>query len=81
MENGEKSLSKKCVQINYPNEHEYTRSVEIKHVTKQKLDSSTISLEFPQSKGDPYYPILRIHLLSFIKNIKNLQQKLTLEIR
>ena len=47
----------KCVQINYPNEHEYTRSVEIKHVTKQKLDSSTISLEFPQSKGDPYYPI------------------------
>ena len=46
MENGEQRVYPKCVQINYPNEHVYTRSVEIKHVTKQKLDSSTISLEF-----------------------------------
>ena len=34
-----------------------TRKVEIKHVTKQKSSYSTISYEFPKSKGDPYYPI------------------------
>ena len=46
-----------CVQINYPNEHRYTRKVEIKHVTKQKTKYSTLSFEYPRSKGDPYYPI------------------------
>ena len=56
-----KTLKKKqiqeCVQINFPNEHKYTRRVEIKHVTKQKSKYSTICYEFPKSKGDPYYPI------------------------
>ena len=56
-----KTLRKKkiqeCVQINFPNEQKYTRKVEIKHVTKQKSKYSTLSYEFPKSKGDPYYPI------------------------
>ena len=46
-----------CVQINYPNEHKYTRKVEIKHVTRQKTKYSTLCFEYPKSKGDPYYPI------------------------
>jgi UDP-galactopyranose mutase len=46
-----------CVQINYPNEHGYTRSVEIKHVTQQKTPNTVISYEYPRAKGDPYYPI------------------------
>lgn len=46
-----------CVQINYPNDFEYTRSVEIKHVTKQKTEHTVISYEYPRSKGEPYYPI------------------------
>ena len=46
-----------CVQINYPNERDYTRRVEIKHVTKQKSNYTTISYEYPKSSGDPYYPI------------------------
>ena len=46
-----------CVQINFPNDHKYTRRVEIKHVTKQKTKFSTLCFEYPQSKGDPYYPI------------------------
>ncbi len=45
------------VQINYPNDFDYTRSVEIKHVTNQKIDKSVISFEYPVSEGDPYYPI------------------------
>ena len=47
-----------CVQINYPLEHDYTRSVEIKHVTGQVCAGTTISLEYPESEGDPFYPLL-----------------------
>ncbi len=46
-----------CVQINYPNEHGYTRTVEIKHVTGQKHPHTVISYEYPTAEGDPYYPI------------------------
>lgn len=47
-----------CVQINYPNEHEFTRTVEIKHVTGQKHEQTVVCYEFPRSRGDPYYPVL-----------------------
>ncbi len=47
----------KCVQINYPEEFEYTRSVEIKHVTRQIHPNTVVSYETPKSLGDPYYPI------------------------
>jgi len=46
-----------CVQINYPNEHDYTRSVEVKHVTGQKHPRTTIAYEYPCEQGEPYYPI------------------------
>lgn len=45
-------------QINYPSkEVPYTRIVEIKHVTRQKIKNTTICLEIPMKKGSPYYPI------------------------
>jgi len=43
-------------QINYPNEYEFTRIVEIKHVTGQKIPKTTIVKEYPCDEGDPYYP-------------------------
>ncbi len=46
-----------CVQINYPNDHAYTRSVEIKHVTRQQHSETVISFETPRAKGEPFYPI------------------------
>ncbi|NWF59126.1 MAG: UDP-galactopyranose mutase [Fischerella sp.] len=46
-----------CVQINYPNDFDYTRTVEIKHVTKQKCWNTVISYEYSKSSGDPYYPV------------------------
>ena len=52
-----KEFVQSCVQINYPNEYSYTRSVEIKHVTKQKCPYSNISYEYPKPSGQPYYPI------------------------
>jgi UDP-galactopyranose mutase len=46
-----------CVQINYPGEHAYTRSVEIKHVTKQEHPGTVVAYDYPRSTGDPYYPV------------------------
>ena len=46
-----------CVQINYPNEHAWTRSVEIKHVTRQRHPHTVVCYETPQAAGEPYYPV------------------------
>jgi len=49
-----------AVQVNYPNEHEFTRIVEIKHATGQRLPATTIVREYPEDFGpgrEPYYPI------------------------
>ena len=56
--NYKKNFLQSCVQYNYPNDHKYTRTVEIKHVTRQKNKYTVISKEYPSSVGDPYYPII-----------------------
>ena len=53
----EQEFVQPCVQINYPNDFDYTRSVEIKHATGQKHHDTVISYEYPRAQGDPYYPI------------------------
>jgi UDP-galactopyranose mutase len=45
--------------INYPNEHDYTRVTEFKHLTGQSHGGTSVVREYPQSTGDPYYPIPR----------------------
>ncbi len=45
--------------VNYPNEHRYTRVTEFKHLTGQEHPQTSIVYEYPQSEGDPYYPIPR----------------------
>ena len=48
------------MQVNYPNDHDFTRIVEIKHATGQKLPTTTIVREYPQEfrpGREPYYPI------------------------
>ncbi len=52
----QKQTVQPCVQINYPNEYEYTRTAEIKHITRQQIDTTVVSYEYPRSYGDPYYP-------------------------
>ena len=71
-----KNKIQECVQINFPNDHKFTRKVEIKHVTKQKSKFSTISYEFPKSKGDPYYPINNKKNVTLFKKYKKLIKKL-----
>lgn len=43
--------------VNYPNDFEFTRITEFKHLTGQCHDGTSIVREYPQSVGDPYYPI------------------------
>jgi len=46
-------------QVNYPNNYDFTRIVEIKHATGQKNQKTTIVREYPSGEGEPYYPIPR----------------------
>ena len=45
--------------VNYPNDHDYTRITEFKHLTGQIHDGTSIVREYPTAVGDPYYPIPR----------------------
>ncbi len=49
-----------AMQVNFPNDHDYTRIVEIKHATCQATGYSNIVREFSQDDApgrEPYYPI------------------------
>lgn len=47
----------KSVQSNYPNDQEYTRIIESKHITKIMGTGTTLCYEYPSSTGEPYYPM------------------------
>ena len=43
--------------VNFPNDHDYTRITEFKHLTGQTHAGTSIVREYPTADGDPYYPI------------------------
>lgn len=45
--------------INYPNDEEYTRVTEMKHLTGQEHAKTTLVFEHPRAAGEPYYPVPR----------------------
>lgn len=45
--------------VNYPNDHDWTRITEFKHLTGQQHPGTSIVREYPQVEGDPYYPVPR----------------------
>lgn len=45
--------------VNFPNDYNYTRITEFKHLTGQSHAGTSIVREYPQAEGDPYYPIPR----------------------
>ena len=49
-----------AMQVNFPNERDYTRIIEIKHATGQQVPGTTIVKEYPEDFGpgkEPYYPV------------------------
>ncbi|MEW6407237.1 MAG: UDP-galactopyranose mutase [Patescibacteria group bacterium] len=73
-----KPFYQKYTVINYPNDFKYTKVVEIKHATKQRINKTTIGYEFPSASGEPYYPIPQLinqklyqKYLALTKNFRN----------
>jgi UDP-galactopyranose mutase len=62
--------------INYPNDHDYTRITEFKHLTGQKINGTSIVKEFPTDIGDPFYPIPRKENEALYKKYKKLAESL-----
>jgi UDP-galactopyranose mutase len=58
--------------INFPNEHAYTRITEFKYLTGQLHRKTSIVYEFPQTEGDPYYPIPQPANTALYMKYKNL---------
>eukprot|EP00771_Trimastix_marina_P004196 gnl/Trimastix_PCT/943.p1 GENE.gnl/Trimastix_PCT/943~~gnl/Trimastix_PCT/943.p1 ORF type:complete len:423 (-),score=142.58 gnl/Trimastix_PCT/943:23-1291(-) len=44
-------------QINYPNDHNFTRITEMKHASGQIVPYTTLAYEYPTWDGEPYYPV------------------------
>jgi len=58
--------------VNYPNDHEFTRITEFKHLTGQEHRGTSIVREYPQAHGDPYYPIPRDKNEALLKRYEQL---------
>jgi len=43
--------------VNYPNDFAFTRITEFRHMTGQSHSGTSIVREYPESDGDPYYPV------------------------
>ncbi len=58
---GKEGLWQPALQVNYPDlDVTYTRTVEIKHATGQKIDATTVIREFPEDwtpEKEPFYPV------------------------
>ena len=45
--------------VNYPQDQDYTRVTEYKHLTGQHHCRTSLTYEYPAAEGDPYYPVPR----------------------
>jgi UDP-galactopyranose mutase len=65
------------MQVNYPNDEEFTRIVEIKHATGQQCANTTIVREYPDDFGpgkEAYYPIPAPDSAALYQNYKSLTE-------
>ena len=44
--------------VNYPNDYDFTRISEYKHLSEQTIPHTTIVREYPSSEGEPFYAVL-----------------------
>jgi len=63
--------------VNYPNDHDFTRITEFKHLTGQFHSGTSIVREYPQAEGEPYYPIPRDENEALFKRYEALAEKET----
>jgi UDP-galactopyranose mutase len=70
----EKDQFQEVATVNYPNDHAYTRITEFKHLTGQCVPGTSIVYEYPQAKGDPFYPIPTETNQQLYRQYKNLAE-------
>jgi UDP-galactopyranose mutase len=58
--------------VNYPQTHDYTRVTEYKHLTGQQHPKTSLTYEYPQDEGDPYYPVPRAENQELYKRYEQL---------
>ncbi len=75
-----KTLDKSQLQpvavVNYPNDHDYTRITEYKHLTGQEHAKTSITYEYPSWNGDPYYPVPKPENAALYQKYKLLTESL-----
>lgn len=63
--------------VNYPNDHDFTRITEFKHLSGEQHAGTSIVREYPTDEGDPYYPIPRPENEALFKRYEALAQAQT----
>ncbi|HUQ73325.1 MAG TPA: UDP-galactopyranose mutase [Burkholderiales bacterium] len=63
--------------VNYPNEADYTRITEFKHLTGQVHAGTSVVREYPCDEGDPYYPVPRPENEALYKQYEALAERET----
>ena len=76
-ETHEKEFVQPVAQINYPNDFDYTRTTEFKHITGQRNPKTTIAKEYSLDEGEPYYPIPQKEYLELYQRYLSEAQKLS----
>lgn len=61
--------------VNYPNEFDFTRITEFRHLTGQQHTGTSIVREYPQAEGEPFYPIPRAQNEELFKAYEQLAQE------
>lgn len=61
--------------VNYPNDYDFTRITEYKHMTGQKCPKTTVTREYPTDEGEPYYPVPQAKNKQLYKQYKALADK------
>ncbi len=63
--------------VNYPNDEQFTRITEFKHLTGQQHRGTSIVREYPMADGDPYYPVPRPENQALFKRYEALADRQT----
>lgn len=58
--------------VNYPQDQDYTRITEYKHLTGEQNPRTSITYEYPSDSGDPFYPIPRAENQALFKKYESL---------
>jgi UDP-galactopyranose mutase len=62
--------------VNYPQDQDYTRITEYKHFTGQEHPTTSLTYEYPQATGDPFYPIPRPENAALLRRYEQLARGL-----